>query len=63
MDCYLLAVGTMNELGLKPSKELPVPRRTDSLVKNFSTSRDTNHQTRDGEEGRKDPEMIMASAT
>ena len=32
MDCYLDAVGPMNELGLKPSKELPEPERSVSIL-------------------------------
>ena len=33
MNCYLDAVGPMNELGLKPSKELPEPERSVSILK------------------------------
>ena len=32
MNCYLDAVGPMNELGLKPSKELPEPERSVSIL-------------------------------
>ena len=58
MDCYLLAVDTMNELGVKPSKELPVPKRSESLIKNFSTSETRFIEPEMGEEGRKDTGII-----